>query len=277
MESNRSEKWLNPLRRRKQRLVALWRCVVGKRLALSQLKPLPSGGVRGWPTFCISLPSDKAKRRFISEQARRLSLESFSFLDAVDGRSVSRDVYTERGLYDDALARRYETSSVSASNIALCLSHFRLWSAIASAGHPATMILEDDAVFHGRRIAALDPYMFPPEWDIVFMDSYVRHKPPRGRIHGTLFSMESYRGGTAGYLVSSRGARKLLRMASVPVCHPIDHYMWWYNSHRIEGREPWKNMELPPLHEYLVYPRPVMNGSLWGCWPSAIGDLLPDY
>jgi hypothetical protein len=53
--------------------------------------------------------------------------------------------------------------------------------------------------------------------------------------------------------------------------------MGWYNQHRTEQLAPWSKMQLPLLHEYLVYPRPVANGSLSGYWPSAIGKYLPDY
>ena len=277
MKNDIRGRFLDPLRRQKQRMIVQWRRIVGKRWALRGVKPLTSDAARCLPTFCVSLQSDEAKRRFMQLQAERLGLCAFSFLDAIDGRSISKEDFEKQGVYDDALAQRYENSSVSAANIALCLSHFRLWKAIANAGWPAVMILEDDAVFHGKRIASVDPSSFPAEWDVVFLDAYIRHKPPRGQIQGTLFSMESYRGGTAGYIISASGARKLLRMASVPVCHPIDGYMGWYNHHRLENIPPWKGMELPPLHEYLIYPRPITNGSLFGFWPSSIGKSMPDY
>jgi GR25 family glycosyltransferase involved in LPS biosynthesis len=268
---------LNALRRRKQRAAVYWRRTVGRRLALARLRPLESDSLRSLPVFCISLPSDTRKRQFMRHQVDRLGFRAFSFLDAVDGRRLSPDVFAARGMYDDALARRYEGRGVSAANIALCQSHFRIWQTIADSGFSAALVLEDDAVFATEGLQRLDLAALPPEWDVASLDAYLHQKPPLGSIGGALYSLESYRGGTAGYVLSLSGARKMLAMAAVPVCHPIDGYMTWYNRHRLGESDPWRRMNLAPLHVVLVYPRPVLNGSLYGYWPSAIGGALPDY
>lgn len=269
--------WLDPLRRRKQRLQSLWRRLGGRWVALRALTPLRSGTVRDLPVFCISLCGDTAKRRFMELQVNRLGLRSFKFVDAIDGRGVPSGEFSARGLYDDALTRRYERTPVPAPGIALCLSHFGLWKKIADAGIECALILEDDAVFHADPMDNLDPDSLPSEWEFVSLDAYVLHKPPLGHIGGTIYSMESYHGGTAAYLVSAVGVRKLLKLASVPVCHPIDEYIVWYDHHRGEGREPWNALDLQPLQRCLVYPRPVSNGSLAGYWPSSVGGFLPAY
>jgi GR25 family glycosyltransferase involved in LPS biosynthesis len=268
---------MDRLRGRKQRLMALWRSLVGKQLALRRLRPLNPEGLREVPVFCISLASDADKRRYMKAQVRRLGFRSFRFFDAIDGRNLDPGYFAERGLYDDRLARKYENTFVSAPNIALCQTHFALWRLLADEIKGASLVLEDDAVFVGASVSALAPAVLPADWDVVLLDAYVRHKPPRGLISPNVYSMESYRGGTAGYLLSAKGARKLLRLASVPVCHPIDGYMGWYEHHRLEGVDPWRRLDMPPLSAYVVYPRPIENGSLAGFWPSAIGKSLPDY
>lgn len=214
----------------------------------------------------------------MARQVGKLGLDAFRFVDAVDGRTVPMREFAAKGLYDDAMARRYEGRPVSGTNVALCLSHFAVWELVVREAWPVALVLEDDAVFQGAALDCVEMGLLPEGWDVCLLDAYLRHKPPRGHVRRNIFTMESYRGGTAGYLLSAQGARKLLRIATVPVCHPVDGYMTWYNRHRLEGCPPWSELSLEPLESFLVYPRPVLNGSLAGHWGTCVGTgNCPDY
>src|SRR5688572_359740 len=82
----------------------------------------------------ISLPSALARRRLIQAQVDTPGMPPHRFLDAVDGRTLSRNELA--ALYDDIEARRYYGHSMTAPEIGCAASHraaYRLSQTIACA------------------------------------------------------------------------------------------------------------------------------------------------
>jgi GR25 family glycosyltransferase involved in LPS biosynthesis len=199
-------------------------------------------------------------------------------MDAVDGRRILPSEYQQQEIYSDELAHAYEGGTVSSTNIALTLSHFMVWRKITESDHAYSLVLEDDAIFVNSHFQALSfERISDGSDDIVLLDSYVKQRPPQGHIWGNHYTLESFRGCTGGYLISKEAAHKLLKVTLAPICHPIDGLFHWYNRHVVEKNLPWESLELKPLNFSLVYPRPIINGSLVGFWPSSISHYVPDY
>ena len=269
MLSRTHGKWLDPLRIFKRKLKLAMRHLVGRQIALTRLHRITSDSVRQLPVLCISLPLDTAKRNYMRKQSRKAGFEEFRFIAAVDGRRTSTTELIAQGLYDDELARRYEGRSLTAGDVATTLSHAKAHRTVVSEMREVALILEDDAVFQEDRLNSIDLSLLPAGWDVCLLEAWLRDSCPRDVIHGNIFGMASYRGGAGAYLLSLNGARKLLSV-SRPVIHPGDGAFTWYNRHLLEPNMPWHERVPQSLNVFLLYPFPVVNGSLSGHWRTPL-------
>jgi glycosyl transferase family 25 len=213
------------------------------------------------PYFCISLVSSTRRRQLAQRQATEMGLERFEFFDAVVGRDLDASTLVKQGIYDDEAARRYHGRPLSVTEIAISLSHAKVYDEILKRNLPAAVILEDDVLFRPRHLNLLDASTIPPDFDIFFLHAHLDQEPPRGRISQNVFRDHSYLASSVAYLVSRRGAEKLAR-GSKPVVHASDGLL---------GRAmPW-NGDLPhsfrqqgvsfQLNCYIMYPAGALNGS----------------
>lgn len=128
------------------------------------------------------------------------------------------------------------------SFIACALSHMKVWETlVGDARCSAYLVLEDDAEFHdhfGQLLPLLFGHIQNRAWDAVFLGLQVR----RGQRNPTDFDRSSSQvalirltqdslsedviGGTFGYLISRRGAQKLMHSAQTcGIKHGIDYWM----------------------------------------------------
>jgi GR25 family glycosyltransferase involved in LPS biosynthesis len=105
--------------------------------------------------------------------------------------------------------------------------------------------------------------LLPPEWDVVFLTALYADIPPHDPVCGDLFGLASYGGSTAAYLVSDRGARKLLRYA-LPISWAADGFMGFYMRDVVSQRERIQ------YNAYMLWPPAARNGSLDGEFASSI-------
>jgi GR25 family glycosyltransferase involved in LPS biosynthesis len=268
---------LNPLRHLKQHILRGFRSRFLKHSLFAQLKTILDPTLRNTHIFCINLPRDKQKRQHISNQCKRLGLKNLSFVTAVDGVNIGRKRFLEDGLYDPQLALRYEGAPLSDAAIALSLTHSKVWKEIAESNLSHAIVIEDDAIFINRVISSLDVNNLCSLFDLVFLDAYLDQKPPRGQVGNFLYTSDSYKGCTGGYLLTKQGAKNLALASIAPICHPVDGFLGWYNRHASENEKPWCDLNLSHISQGIYFPRPILNGSILGYWPSAISNHLPDY
>lgn len=174
--------------------------------------------------YVINLLRRPDRRAFMQQQADRLGLE-FDYIDAVDARTDApefAEVEVRGGLH----------GRISRGDLACTLSHRKFWRLFLESGASHAVVLEDDAILAddcGQLFA--DSGWVPPGAEVVklerhgkakpiFMDRVMR--PAAGRQVGRLYSKCA---GTAGYLVSAAGARRLLA-ATERVDDPIDQMMF---------------------------------------------------
>jgi len=145
----------------------------------------------------------------------------FERVRAIDGQLLSPDeVYKYRG---DRAARRGET--------ACFLSHRSCWERVVREQLPYAAIFEDDVHF-GADVGALfgSSDWLPPEADIIKLETMRRHakidKAPAASIgRRGLHRLHNFHPGAAAYIVTRRGAEKLLA-ASERFDDPVDHFMF---------------------------------------------------
>ena len=133
-----------------------------------------------------------------------------------------------RDLETTPLQRRFVASDFGpwGKNEAACaLSHVTLLEHIVQAGLAWSIIMEDDGILRQSIPNTIGPWSVPSDADIVLLNDRASAGPIRHS--GDLFSYSDVAGGagTEGYMVSLRGAQKLLRILS-PVTNPLDFQMY---------------------------------------------------
>jgi GR25 family glycosyltransferase involved in LPS biosynthesis len=151
--------------------------------------------------------------------------------EAVDGRSLnllndsrlslSARVAIMRG------TRRDHTDINTPGMVGCYLSHLALWQRVADERLPLAVVMEDDANVQPGLAASVDALLarLPngDDWDVLLLG--YAHPPteaPSGRFPG--FGDVSYWHGTIAYVVTARGAARLLAYAT-PVQFQVDGYM----------------------------------------------------
>jgi glycosyl transferase family 25 len=160
--------------------------------------------------FVINLERSIDRRLKIQKRLNELEVQ-FSFINAVDGRSLSNE---EKSLYDDAAVNKKMHRSLSPGEIGCYLSHIKVWEKIVTEKLPWAVVLEDDIIIDDDFPQIISNIQtLPIKWDVIRL-SGLCHVPTIQLlgIH-TTYSVSVPLGmpsGTQGYCVSQGGARKLL-------------------------------------------------------------------
>ena len=188
-------------------------------------------------TFVINLDSSRERMAFMAAQCLELDLP-FERVSAVHGARLKRDDLED-------VATPWCQKLCTTSMIGCALSHMKVWRMVVERGLARTLVMEDDAALvptfeRGLRRALQD---VPEDFDILVLGCYflcdkkrryaLGHELSRlfvphslrndTRTWGSVFVPE-YFGGSHCYVVSQRGARKLLK-AIPKVAYHIDMQM----------------------------------------------------
>lgn len=144
----------------------------------------------------------------------------FTRVPAVDGRDLA-DRQARKGMYYD----------LGNGEIGCFLSHIKCWDAAAKADGEYTAIFEDDVHFGaGARELLFDASWIPADADVVKLETtLVRTLVDYGRAgragDRSVRRLLDTHPGTGAYIVSRKGARKLLEL-SADFADPVDQFMF---------------------------------------------------
>lgn len=160
------------------------------------------------PLFVVSLPGSPRR----AAMARRLAQwpGEWSFVDGVDGMSLSREELA--AVYDEARALRAGGRALSRPEIGCALSHRRIYEVIAGRGIGTAVVLEDDAAF-GNELRDFPFWDLAAGFDVINLYTFsglVRSRPHAQSGAVALHRAAGKVNSAVGYVVSLRGARKLL-------------------------------------------------------------------
>ena len=220
--------------------------------------------------YCINLQHSLRRRKFMEKQVKKAGFTNFQFVEGLDGSLLEMSQLIEDGLYDDESARKYHNRPLRLGEIALSLSHGRVYEKIVEKRHRIALILEDDALFMVKRLNTVKISHFPSDWDLVFLSSFLSVVPPKGHITGNLYTTESWEGSAAAYLISLNGASKLAEIYK-PVIHAADGLVGRNMDCPVGEKHHFKQQGArKKLNTYLIYPDCILNGSSVGFWGSMI-------
>lgn len=171
----------------------------------------------------ISLTNEYERRQHIDALFDEYELD-FSYFDAIDKLKVA-DTLEKYGL-------NVSTEKISTGEVACYLSHYCLWQRVVEQNMPYLMIFEDDIYFSkSAKVLLKQLDWLPNNFNVNKLETmYQRVMINKGTISPIahrLSEMKSRHMGTAGYIVSQEGAKKLISMAQeLGIDRPVDHGMF---------------------------------------------------
>ncbi|WP_323660372.1 glycosyltransferase family 25 protein [Pectobacterium versatile] len=175
-------------------------------------------------TFVVNLERDKNKKDQIQDECRKAKLD-YEIISAVDGRELSHNELSSK-------VHHISINYLSKGEIGCALSHQKIYKKIVDDDIDYALILEDDVeipqdinVFLRQFLNIKDKR----QGDVFLLyPSGLRFTNRKINITQEYFFYEVYNAScTHGYIISSKAAKKLIRINN-PVILVADAWLWFY-------------------------------------------------
>lgn len=171
----------------------------------------------------VSLTSESARRQHIDNLFSQHEI-GFEYFDAINKSQVA-DILKKYNL-------TINNERLSLGEVGCYLSHYSLWHQVVEQNMPYIMIFEDDIYlsrYAGDFIKKLD--WLPEEFDVIKLETMYEKVMMNRGVRLTypyrLCHMKSSHMGTAGYIISYKGAKKLLAIIEeTGIDCPVDHVVF---------------------------------------------------
>lgn len=187
---------------------AVW-LMISNRYLMSRFetKIQKSGSIQIDHCYVLSLERREDRRLFMKEQLKREQI-SYEILDAIDGQQI------EKNTLPKTLVNSTSKRNISLGQIACVLSHYNVWVSMLEHDWEHLLLFEDDTVLVHDFKTQLDRVLegMPMDYDYLVIGS-CGNIYKREIISDHLF-MPYNTCCTDGYVISRKGAMKLLKEAS---------------------------------------------------------------
>ncbi|XP_065188003.1 procollagen galactosyltransferase 1-like [Sycon ciliatum] len=213
--------------------------------------------------YLINLARREDRRERMLRCFQELRLP-FKWIAAVDGKNLTQEYKDSLGIkmmenWEDPFGKR----PITDGEIGCFLSHYKVWKDVVDRNLGAVMVIEDDAKFepgfNQRLIATLDEIeQLNLAWDLIYLGRK-RLEGVENWVPGSKYLVTpNYSYWTVAYLLSARGARKLLKQEPLTNILPVDEYLpIMFDNH---PRDNWKlkysirDLVAFSVHPLLIYP-----------------------
>ncbi|NP_001088623.1 procollagen galactosyltransferase 1-B precursor [Xenopus laevis] len=191
--------------------------------------------------FLINLKHRQDRRERMKRTLYELQID-FKLVDAVYGKMLNQSNVTEMGIkmlpgYKDP----YHGRPLTRGEMGCFLSHYNIWKEISERNLEVSAVLEDDLrfeIFFKRRLQTLlhDLEIAKLDWDLIYLGrKRMQVDEPEEPVPGVRnLVVSDYSYWTLGYLISLRGARKLLNAEPLGKMLPVDEFLpVMYDKHPI--------------------------------------------
>ncbi|CAM3905226.1 glycosyltransferase family 25 protein [Castellaniella denitrificans] len=191
------------------------------------------------PIRVISLASRTDRRQQIAAQFDRLGVTSYTFFDAVNGKTQPDHPLFSH--YDPVIRERRKGRGrdLKPSQLGCFASHYLLWQECVESGQP-TLIIEDDAILlDGFTEMLAQAATLVRAWPLIWLHGY----EPSGRdpvmevgrvASFTLVRKLKRHSCTVAYLLTPAGAATLLEHCQIWI-YPVDDTMVRFYEHGVES------------------------------------------
>lgn len=174
--------------------------------------------------YVISLQSATDRRAHIEQEFAKHKVE-FEFFDA-----LTPDKATE---FAATLPLKVADSNLTAGEIACMMSHVALWKKTVDENIPYITIFEDDIYLGEDAQSMLNDYQWiKPEWHIIKIEAFAKKTYISNKSHEVLkgkrrvVQLQGKNLGTAGYILSNKGAQTYLDYIQSHALLPLDRLMF---------------------------------------------------
>lgn len=214
--------------------------------------------------FVINLARRTERRNRMLYCLNELGLNA-TFIEATDGRALTETDLESMGVrlmpgYKDPYYKR----PITKGEIGCFMSHYRIWAKVISEGLDEVLVLEDDVRFEPYFRFKLHTVLnelrrLKVSWDLVYIGRKSLNDNDESRLENSkLLVRPSYSYWTLGYLLSGRGAKKLLNADPLKKLLPVDEFLpIMFDQHpQTEWLEQFDERNLIALSAFplLVYP-----------------------
>lgn len=189
----------------------------------------------------------------------------FQWLPAVDGKKMTEQYLDENGIkMMPDFSEPYHGRALTYGEIGCFMSHYTIWKDIVDNGYDQVIVLEDDIRFEPffkHKLGALQDELadLALEWDLVFLGRKIISNEKEDWIDSSSQLVDvGYTYWTLAYMLTKRGAEKLLAEKPLGKMVPVDEYLpIMYDRH---PNEEWKahfqnrNLKAFSVHPLLVHP-----------------------
>lgn len=197
--------------------------------------PLPLAD--NFQTYVINMRKNNDRMKHFDMQYNRSDLAGVPYtrIEAVNGYELDPDVVKQHvspkvwlGLNELIKNKtRLGEGQLTHGMIGCYLSHYSIYEEMVRDGLEYAIIFEDDAKIHPQIYRRLvksiveEEGRFPADWDVILLGHWCKMCEAKNLELGRA----RYFWGLHGYMVSQRGAQKLLQYREPEITMQIDHYM----------------------------------------------------
>ncbi|XP_033732543.1 procollagen galactosyltransferase 1-like isoform X2 [Pecten maximus] len=181
--------------------------------------------------YMINLVRRPLRRERMLRSLKELGLQVTIF-DAVDGRELNATYLDKLGVeMMDGYADPYAGRKLTMGEIGCFLSHYFIWKEILDKGYKTALVFEDDVRFEPyfktklrRLLDEVEDRV--PNWDLLYLGRKRLKLSEETYVDGSqTLVWPSYSYWTLSYILSDRGARKLLQQQPLSKMIPVDEYL----------------------------------------------------
>ncbi|KAL4219684.1 hypothetical protein ACF0H5_022254 [Mactra antiquata] len=188
------------------------------------------------------------------------------WIPAVDGKKLNDTyLYADLGIeVVPGFTDPYGGRPMTMGEIGCFLSHYFIWKDMLKKGYSEIIVFEDDLRFEPYFRSKLTRIMRvvgkkQPDWDLIYLGRKRLNRKDEYYLQGTdLLVWPSYSYWTLSYLLSRRGAEKLLAQKPLQKLLPVDEYLpVMFDKHPEDSwKEPFEPRDLVALsaEPLLIYP-----------------------
>ncbi|KAE8619650.1 hypothetical protein XENTR_v10009886 [Xenopus tropicalis] len=182
--------------------------------------------------FLINLKHRQDRRERMKRTLYELQID-YKLVDAVYGKTLNQTQVDKMGIkmlpgYKDP----YHGRPLTRGEMGCFLSHYNIWKEISERSLEASAVFEDDLrfeIFFKRRLQTLlhDLEVAKLDWDLIYLGrKRMQVEEPEEPVPGVRnLVVSDYSYWTLGYLISLRGARKLLDAEPLVKMLPVDEFL----------------------------------------------------